>query len=118
MLVSKFESIENPQGKILTSQAWKKSSIHALQKNGRKMLIFFRMEFKIGPILGGPSVVMVSKGYPQKLSQQTGGCFSITRTRQFMHVSSVSHGEHGRMKAAFEHCSWFAFKWGLQEILK
>jgi hypothetical protein len=82
------------------------------------MFIFFRMDLKIGPIVGGPSVVMVPKGCPQKVSQQTGGCFSITRTRQFMHVSSMSRGEHGRMKAALEHCLWFAFKWGLQEILE
>jgi hypothetical protein len=34
-----------------------------------------------------------------------------------MHMSSVSRGEHGRMKATFERCSWFAFEWGLQEIL-
>jgi hypothetical protein len=30
------------------------------------MLILFQMDFKIGPILGGPSVVMVPKGCPQK----------------------------------------------------
>jgi hypothetical protein len=35
-----------------------------------------------------------------------------------MHMSFVSRDEHGRMKAAFEHCSSFAFKWVLQKVLK
>jgi hypothetical protein len=61
------------------------------------MVITFRVDFKIGPNLGGPSVAMVPEGYSQKLSRQTEGCFSTTRTRGFMHVSSVSRGEHGRM---------------------
>jgi hypothetical protein len=66
------------------------------------------MDFRIGPILGGPSVVMVPKGCPQKLSQQTGGCFSITRSRQFIarkfHEPWRAWPHEGRTRTLFMIC--------------
>jgi hypothetical protein len=67
-----------------------------------KCSLFFQLLLKQWSnfrVVGCPSVVMVLKGCFQKLSQQRRGCFSITRTRQFMHASSMSRGEHSGVKA-------------------
>jgi hypothetical protein len=71
------------------------------------MLIFFRMDFIIGPILGGPSVVMVPKGYPQSFPNQLGGAFQsqgpANPSREFCE-SWRAWPHEGRIRTLFMIC--------------
>jgi hypothetical protein len=79
------------------------------RKMGVKCTFFFLMDFKIGPILGVPSLIMVPKGCPQKLSQQTGGGLPIKRTRKLIHACKFRDSwrpwpHEGRIRTSFMIC--------------